>query len=101
MELHINGSPKIVALPEASAHETGCLTNRRGSDRFMSNFSLHKLCGSKTAFVPANLLGVPIAAGVLNPVFGVLLNPMIASAAMTFSTVSVISNAPRLRNLEL
>jgi P-type Cu+ transporter len=43
-----------------------------------------------------NLLGVPIAAGVLYPVFGLLLNPMIASAAMTFSSVSVIANALRL-----
>jgi Cu+-exporting ATPase len=48
-----------------------------------------------------NVLGVPIAAGVLFPVFGLLLNPMIASAAMTFSSVSVISNALRLRNLQL
>jgi P-type Cu+ transporter len=48
-----------------------------------------------------NMLGVPIAAGVLYPVFGLLLNPMIASAAMTFSSVSVISNALRLRKLEL
>ncbi|MDI1242729.1 MAG: copper-translocating P-type ATPase, partial [bacterium] len=48
-----------------------------------------------------NLVGVPIAAGVLYPVFGVLLSPMIASAAMTFSSVSVIVNALRLRNLKL
>jgi Cu+-exporting ATPase len=48
-----------------------------------------------------NALGVPIAAGVLYPVFGLLLNPMIASAAMTFSSVSVISNALRLRKIEL
>ena len=44
-----------------------------------------------------NSLGVPIAAGVLYPVFGILLSPMIASAAMTFSSVSVIGNALRLR----
>ncbi len=48
-----------------------------------------------------NLLGVPIAAGVLYPFFGVLLSPMIASAAMTFSSFSVIMNALRLRRLKL
>ena len=48
-----------------------------------------------------NVLGVPLAAGVLYPFFGVLLSPMIASAAMTFSSVSVITNALRLNHLEL
>jgi Cu+-exporting ATPase len=48
-----------------------------------------------------NLLGVPIAAGLLYPCCGLLLSPMIASAAMTFSSVSVILNALRLRNVEL
>jgi len=48
-----------------------------------------------------NTVGVPVAAGVLYPFFGLLLSPMIASAAMTFSSVSVISNALRLRNVEL
>ncbi len=48
-----------------------------------------------------NVLGVPIAAGILYPFFGVLLNPMIAAAAMSFSSVSVIANALRLRNLKL
>lgn len=48
-----------------------------------------------------NVVGVPIAAGVLFPFVGLLLSPMIASAAMTFSSVSVIANALRLRNLEL
>lgn len=45
-----------------------------------------------------NIVGVPIAAGVLFPIFGLLLSPMIAGAAMTFSSVSVILNALRLRN---
>ena len=45
-----------------------------------------------------NVIGVPIAAGVLFPVLGILLSPMIASLAMTFSSVSVIANALRLRN---
>ena len=48
-----------------------------------------------------NVLGVPIAAGVLYPFVGLLLSPMIASAAMTFSSVSVISNALRLRRTKL
>jgi len=48
-----------------------------------------------------NTLGVPVAAGILYPVFGVLLSPMIASAAMTFSSVSVIANALRLRRIGL
>jgi Cu+-exporting ATPase len=48
-----------------------------------------------------NLLGVPIAAGILYPFFGILLSPMIASAAMTFSSVSVITNALRLRKAKL
>ncbi|MBL8217974.1 MAG: cadmium-translocating P-type ATPase [Bryobacterales bacterium] len=48
-----------------------------------------------------NLLGVPVAAGVLYPMFGILLSPMIAATAMTFSSVSVITNALRLRRTTL
>jgi len=48
-----------------------------------------------------NVLGIPIAAGVLYPVFGMLLSPVIASVAMTFSSVSVITNALRLNRLQL
>jgi Cu+-exporting ATPase len=48
-----------------------------------------------------NAIGVPVAAGILYPFFGVVLSPMIASAAMTFSSVSVIANALRLRRMRL
>jgi Cu+-exporting ATPase len=48
-----------------------------------------------------NALGVPLAAGVLYPAIGLLLSPMVASAAMTVSSVSVIANALRLRRVEL
>ncbi|NAY90791.1 heavy metal translocating P-type ATPase [Muricauda sp. JGD-17] len=48
-----------------------------------------------------NILGVPVAAGVLYPVFGILLSPMIAALAMSFSSVSVIANALRLKNVKI
>jgi len=48
-----------------------------------------------------NAAGVPIAAGLLYPFFGILLSPILAAAAMTFSSVSVIANATRLRTIRL
>ena len=48
-----------------------------------------------------NVVGIPIAAGILYPFLGLLLNPMIAGAAMSFSSVSVVGNALRLNNLKL
>ena len=74
----------------------GIVRARRLSRRTMGNIRQNLFF----AFI-YNVLGVPIAAGVLYPFFGLLLSPMIASAAMTFSSVSVIGNALRLRRAEL
>jgi Cu+-exporting ATPase len=74
----------------------GVLRARRLSQATMRNIRQNLFF----AFV-YNILGVPIAAGVLYPFFGVLLSPIIAAAAMSFSSVSVIANSLRLRRLAL
>jgi len=75
---------------------TGLVRARRLSRATMGNIRQNLFF----AFI-YNALGVPIAAGVLYPVFGLLLSPIIASAAMSFSSVSVIGNALRLRRQTL
>ena len=74
----------------------GIVKARRLSQRTMNNIRQNLFF----AFI-YNALGVPLAAGVLYPSFGLLLNPMIAAAAMSFSSVSVIANALRLRAAKL
>jgi Cu+-exporting ATPase len=74
----------------------GILKARRLSQRTMRNIRQNLFF----AFF-YNALGVPLAGGVLYPVFGLLLSPMIAAAAMSFSSVSVIANALRLRTASL
>jgi Cu+-exporting ATPase len=69
--------------------------------RRLSRATMHNIRQNLFFALVYNMVGVPIAAGVLYPVFGLLLSPMIAAAAMTFSSVSVITNALRLRKVQL
>jgi Cu+-exporting ATPase len=69
--------------------------------RRLSRATLHNIRQNLFFAFLYNSIGVPLAAGVLYPVFGLLLSPMIASAAMSLSSVSVIANALRLRKLSL
>ena len=75
---------------------TGIVRARRLSDSTIRNIRQNLFF----AFV-YNALGVPIAAGALYPFFGILLSPIIAAAAMSFSSVSVIGNALRLKRAPL
>lgn len=75
---------------------TGILRARKLSQATMRNIRQNLFF----AFI-YNAIGVPIAAGVLYPFFGILLSPILAAAAMSFSSVSVITNALRLRNVRL
>jgi Cu+-exporting ATPase len=75
---------------------TGIVRARRLSHAVMRNIRQNLFF----AFV-YNTLGVPVAAGVLYPLFGLLLSPMLAAAAMSLSSVSVVANALRLRRAEV
>jgi Cu+-exporting ATPase len=75
---------------------TGIVRARRLSQATMRNIRQNLFF----AFI-YNALGVPVAAGVLYPFFGILLSPIIAAAAMALSSVSVIGNAIRLRTVRL
>ncbi len=87
---------KARALPWCSGDLQGIVSARRLSQATMRNIRQNLFF----AFV-YNAIGVPIAAGVLYPVSGLLLSPTIAAAAMALSSVSVIANALRLRSLAL
>jgi Cu+-exporting ATPase len=69
--------------------------------RNLSRATMRNVRQNLVAAFVYNIVGIPVAAGVLFPIFGLLLSPMIASAAMTFSSVSVILNSLRLREIRL
>jgi Cu+-exporting ATPase len=89
------------------AMEAGGITLLKGDlrgilrARHLSKSTMHNIRENLFFAFVYNAVGVPLAAGVLFPVFGLLLNPMIAAAAMSFSSVSVIANALRLRTTKL
>jgi Cu+-exporting ATPase len=69
--------------------------------RYLSKSTMRNIRENLVFAFVYNAVGIPLAAGVLFPAFGLLLNPMIAAAAMSFSSVSVIANALRLRTTKL
>ena len=69
--------------------------------RHLSKSTMHNIRENLFFAFVYNIVGIPLAAGVLFPAFGLLLNPMIAAAAMSFSSVSVIANALRLRTTKI
>jgi Cu+-exporting ATPase len=69
--------------------------------RWLSRATMRNIRQNQFFAFVFNALVIPIAAGILYPAFGLLLNPMIASAAMSMSSVCVIGNALRLRNITL
>ncbi len=95
------GSGTDVAME--SAHVTLVKGDLRGilRARALSRATMRNIRQNLVFAFGYNTLGVPVAAGVLYPVFGILLSPMIAAAAMSFSSVSVIANALRLRKMRV
>ena len=84
----------MITLVKGDLH--GIVKARNLSDAVMKNIKQNLFFA-----LVYNILGIPIAAGVLFPFFGILLSPMIAALAMSFSSVSVIANALRLRSVKI
>jgi Cu+-exporting ATPase len=92
----INDAPESAGVTLVKGDLGGITRARRLSRATMANIKQNLFF----AFI-YNTLGVPIAAGILYPFFGILLSPILAAAAMSFSSVSVIANALRLRKTAL
>ena len=88
----------LVRMAPAAQTEYTCPIARA---RRLSRATMHNIWENLVFTFVYNTTGVPLAAGILYPVFGLLLSPMLAAAAMTFRTASVIANALRLRKLAL
>ena len=84
----------MITLVQGDLH--GIVKARNLSDAVMKNIKQNLFFA-----LAYNILGIPIAAGVLFPIFGILLSPMIAALAMSFSSVSVIGNSLRLKNINI
>jgi len=95
------GTGTDVAIESASITLVKGDMNGIAKARLLSNKVMKNIQQNLFFALGYNVLGIPIAAGVLYPFFGMLLSPMIAALAMSFSSVSVIANALRLRNLKL
>lgn len=87
---------KSAGVKRAKGDLRGILRARRLSNATMRNIKQNLFWA-----LVYNALGVPVAAGILYPFFGILLSPIIAAAAMSFSSVSVFGNALRLRRAQL
>ena len=96
------GTGTEVAIAERRHHsgERRPRRHRRGR-RLLSRATMRNIRQNLFFAFVYNAIGIPIAAGVLYPVFGILLSPIIAALAMSFSSVSVIANALRLRRLQV
>jgi len=90
-----------VAIESASMTLVGGDLNGLVRARELSSATMRNIRQNLFFAFAYNAAGVPIAAGILYPVFGVLLSPMIAAAAMSLSSVSVIGNSLRLRGMKL